>query len=161
MKVCKIHGQLNKDQIILNRLSPKGKAYYRCKVCRNNSEKNRIEKTKYITTPRKHFKNKVPDFVPSDNKPHSYTILYKFKMTSNEYYALLKKQNNVCKICKKPETQIKRKSDKIKMLSIDHCHKTGKIRGLLCFKCNSGLGQFQDSIDLLKAAIDYLKITSQ
>ncbi len=42
-------------------------------------------------------------------------------------------------------------------LSIDHCHKTGEVRGLLCSKCNSGIGLFRDKIDLLEAAIHYLK----
>ena len=41
-------------------------------------------------------------------------------------------------------------------LSIDHCHKTGKVRGLLCKHCNHGLGKFKDDVNLLKIAIDYL-----
>jgi hypothetical protein len=161
MKICKIHGQLNADQIILNRYSPKGKAYYRCKICRRDKEINRKDRTIYLYTKRKHLKNKVPKFVTHENKPHAYTILHKFKMTANHYYDLLEKQNHVCKICKKPETQIKKKSNKVKMLSVDHCHKTGKIRGLLCFKCNIGIGAFNDDIELMKSGIEYLKATNQ
>jgi hypothetical protein len=44
----------------------------------------------------------------------------------------------------------------LKELAIDHCHKTGKIRGLLCKNCNQGLGQFKDNIDLLLSAAKYL-----
>ena len=40
---------------------------------------------------------------------------------------------------------------------IDHCHKTGKVRGILCSECNTGLGKFKDSIELLQKAIEYLK----
>jgi hypothetical protein len=43
------------------------------------------------------------------------------------------------------------------MLSIDHCHNTGKVRGLLCDHCNKGLGLFKDNIDYLNKAIEYLK----
>ena len=159
MKTCKIHGVLNPDQITLNRYSPKGKPYYRCKICRRDKEIIRMDRTKYIYTKRKHIKNKLPKFVSNENKSHAYTILHRFKMTANEYYELLEKQNNVCKICKNPETQMKKKFNKVKMLSIDHCHETGFIRGLLCHQCNVGLGAFKDSIQNLECAIEYLKST--
>ncbi len=44
-----------------------------------------------------------------------------------------------------------------KNLSVDHCHKTGKARGLLCQHCNHGLGKFKDDIELMKKAINYLR----
>jgi hypothetical protein len=42
-------------------------------------------------------------------------------------------------------------------LAVDHCHTTGKIRGLLCSKCNPALGAFNDNIEILNSAIKYLK----
>lgn len=156
IKICKIHGELKEDQIILNRISPKGKRYLRCKKCRNESENNRI-KTKYLLNPRKHIKIKLPHFVTKENKSHAYTILNRFKITAIQYNEILKHQNNTCAICKNPETQKKRKSNNPRMLSIDHCHKTGKIRGLLCHQCNVGLCTFKDSIEYLESAINYLK----
>ena len=56
---------------------------------------------------------------------------------------------------------VKKKVNKVKMLSVDHCHVTGKIRGLLCHQCNVGLGAFKDSIENLECASEYLKATSQ
>jgi hypothetical protein len=63
---------------------------------------------------------------------------------------MVEAQGNKCKICGNPET-VKGRS-----LSVDHCHRTGKIRGLLCGKCNTGLGKFRDSDKILKKALDYL-----
>ena len=74
-----------------------------------------------------------------------------FGITLKQYKKMVNSQNNVCAICRKLE-KIKNKS-----LSVDHCHKTGRIRGLLCSRCNTGLGLFQDSTDNLKQAIVYLK----
>jgi len=59
-------------------------------------------------------------------------------------------QDYKCKICQKPESEL------TIALSVDHCHKTNKIRGLLCGNCNRGLGMFFDNPDLLRAATDYV-----
>ena len=64
-----------------------------------------------------------------------------------EYNALRTKQKGLCAIC--------RKSQK-KRLSVDHCHTTGRVRGLLCDRCNHGLGHFKDEIAFLQRAIKYL-----
>ncbi len=45
---------------------------------------------------------------------------------------------------------------KVKKLHVDHCHTSGKVRGLLCYNCNNGLGRFKDDIIVLKKAVDYL-----
>lgn len=80
------------------------------------------------------------------------------KISKDYFEELLIKQNNCCAICKMPEFITNGvKSQKEKMLAIDHCHKTLKIRGLLCHKCNVSLGALNDSIDTLQSAIDYLK----
>jgi hypothetical protein len=77
-----------------------------------------------------------------------YHLRDKFGMTISDYNLLLERQNGKCAIC-----------DKIPKLSlvIDHCHETGKIRGLLCQRCNMGLGYFQDNKILLEKATKYIK----
>lgn len=71
------------------------------------------------------------------------------------YRATLAKQNNVCAICAKPETtQIRNKTI---AMPVDHCHTTGKVRGLLCTQCNRALGLFGDDPAALQAAIGYLE----
>lgn len=77
--------------------------------------------------------------------------------TVDEYYRMLEEQNNHCAICEKEETRKSRTNGKICALAIDHCHKTGKIRGLLCHCCNTAIGKFKDDIELMKKAISYLE----
>lgn len=72
-----------------------------------------------------------------------------------EYLQMILDQNNCCAICHKPEMKITRQGDTTP-LCVDHCHKTGKVRALLCAKCNGMLGMVDDSVDHLRAAIDYL-----
>lgn len=80
----------------------------------------------------------------------------KYGISLEEYNALLAAQNGVCAICGKMESHI-HKSGKLKELAVDHCHKTKKVRGLLCFNCNQALGRFQDSMENLRRALAYLE----
>lgn len=64
-------------------------------------------------------------------------------------------QNGVCAICGKPETMKFR--GVVASLSIDHCHKSGSVRGLLCSSCNRGIGILGDSPERLRAAADYIE----
>lgn len=75
--------------------------------------------------------------------------LKKWNLSAEDFEILSAKQNDVCLICQKTCSSGSR-------LSIDHDHKTNKIRGLLCKHCNFGLGHFQDDINLLRKAIEYL-----
>lgn len=92
-------------------------------------------------------------------KPSNYTGLSKrdvvirnqYGITLDQYNAMLDEQDHKCAICGNEDEVEGRK------LAIDHCHTTGKVRGLLCGKCNRGLGLFYDNQDLLNNAIQYLK----
>lgn len=91
-----------------------------------------------------------PDHIRFLKKKHMYGI------TEAAYNVLLNKQNGVCAICKKPENSVHKKSARIYALSVDHCHITKRIRGLLCHRCNKGLGLFKDNVLVLLAAGCYL-----
>ena len=75
----------------------------------------------------------------------------RFGIEPAQYEALLEQQRGGCAICAAEPT-----AEKWGVLHVDHCHSTGLIRGLLCARCNVGLGQFNDSPDRLRAAADYL-----
>lgn len=72
------------------------------------------------------------------------------------YEDLMASQGGVCAICGERETSPDRRTGKPRGLFVDHCHSTGRVRGLLCMRCNMGIGQFRDRTDLLTSAIMYL-----
>ena len=79
-----------------------------------------------------------------------------YGLTFEEYNQMLESQNGVCAICGKEETDTDWRSDKVKQLAVDHNHETGKVRALLCGKCNKAIGLLKDNIQLFQATIDYL-----
>lgn len=80
-----------------------------------------------------------------------------FGIDSEEYGRMLKSQDNCCAICKIHIDCYTKNSQNNKVFAVDHDHLTGKIRGLLCCRCNRGLGYFKDKIEFLENAISYLK----
>lgn len=73
----------------------------------------------------------------------------KYGLTVADYEALFERQGGACGICREEPGESR--------LDIDHDHVTGRVRGLLCQNCNTGLGQFDDQITKLLAAVDYLQ----
>lgn len=144
----------------LNKSSYKKHRIKRIKGSKNyynkNKEKALRQRKKYYKKTKhkfKEFKKKYAEKYRQINrkklrKKQLYYILNKFyKLNIKDYNKLLKSQNYKCAICRKPETR-KNKNGKFR-LSIDHDHKTNKVRGLLCHWCNTRLGFFKDNINLL------------
>ena len=75
-----------------------------------------------------------------------------FGITLNEYNEMFEKQKGCCAICGRHQSEFKRSFD------VDHDHKTGKVRGLLCFKCNVVLGFVNDNSNILENMIGYLNV---
>lgn len=80
----------------------------------------------------------------------------KYGITIQDYEMMSMNQLNLCAICQKPETR-KVSGKQVSRLAVDHCHKTGVVRGLLCFKCNCAIGKMEDSVENLRRAIEYLE----
>lgn len=83
-------------------------------------------------------------------KKFGYTkhIKQRYSLSEQDYRKLISTQNGLCAICEKSENS---------KLHVDHCHKTNKVRGLLCGKCNRALGLMKDNIEFLGKAIEYLQ----
>ena len=75
-------------------------------------------------------------------------LWYRYGITEEDYDNLFSMQGGVCYICTNPPGKHR--------LSVDHDHKSGRIRGLLCHNCNHALGKFKDNISLLLRAVKYL-----
>ena len=76
----------------------------------------------------------------------------KYGLTAEDYNKMSADQHNVCAICQLP--------DERRRLAVDHCHQTGQVRGLLCDRCNRGIGYLRDSAEIALAAARYLARTS-
>jgi hypothetical protein len=80
----------------------------------------------------------------------TFKLKYKYGLSEERYLAILKSQDNSCATCKIPFADHK-------TTQVDHCHASGKIRGILCPPCNRALGQVADKVEILAALIDYLR----
>lgn len=79
-----------------------------------------------------------------------------FGITLEEYTRMLDFQGGVCAICGKEETRIDPRRGIVSSLAVDHDHKTGMIRGLLCYTCNMALGYLQEDPNLIQALLTYI-----
>ena len=143
---CKKHGELKIEETFIASKNP---IKYRFRYCQRIYMKKGQSKNKgkYYGTTKKIISTRNSNFKKRN------------KISPEEYEELLDGQNGLCAICNKPETKIDYRKSTVMRLSVDHCHESNKIRGLLCSKCNISLGGFCDSIVYLQSAIDYLKRT--
>lgn len=81
----------------------------------------------------------------------SFIFAKRYGIKIEDYNKILDNQNGKCAICERHVSDFNR------LLAVDHNHKTGKVRGLLCFSCNVAIGNFKDSIDILRKAVKYLE----
>ena len=107
-----------------------------CKKCRSQQQKEWRERNQ-------------AHFDESCRRRHLKT---RYGMTLEQYNEMLEEQQGKCAICDRHGQSPGNKRN----LDVDHCHKTGKIRGLLCNRCNQSMGKVKDDIDLLKKFLAYL-----
>lgn len=86
-----------------------------------------------------------------DIRVRDYHLRKAYGISTEQYNAMLLKQKGRCFLCEKTTRELK------KNFAVDHNHKTGEVRALLCSLCNTGLGAFKEDISLMEKAINYLK----
>ncbi len=160
---CKVHGNLSLDEVNVDG---------RCKICARSKSKQykKENREKYLQGKKEHYKNNY-DYYKQQHKEkyrkekEKYGALLSLKkvceargITIEDYHKMVEKQNNKCAICHQYETRKNGKGNgEVLRLSIDHCHKTNKVRGLLCHACNTAIGKFKDNTINLYRAIRYIK----
>jgi Recombination endonuclease VII len=160
MKQCKVCAQELPDEKFGNTyhtLSDGTRKAYKdstCMVCRRNKHLENPEKRAVHRKGTSNWYKNNPDKVKNQR-------LKKYGITFKDYNALREDQGYCCAICKRHEEQVEQGTalKHSHALHIDHCHTTGKIRGLLCTNCNTMLGKAKDDVSVLEAAIEYLKET--
>ncbi len=144
MKLCTTCG-INKELDAFHNYAkgPGGKAY-RCKVCDNAA--------------RKAYHERHPERTRQSHRKAN--LLNKYGLTVESYDAMWEHQAGQCKICSTEMVNIRidgESRNKSNTACVDHCHTTGRVRGLLCTTCNKALGLFKDDAQRLRTAAAYLE----
>lgn len=125
-----------------------------CKICstnyssnwyKNNTEKSLQTKKKWREV------SKQTDPLKLKLRDKESKLKCNFGITLDDYNRMFVTQNGNCGICKINQEKLKTP------LGVDHCHKTGKVRELLCSNCNTALGLLKEDINVLEATIEYIK----
>jgi len=125
----------------------------KCKYCLKEKQLNEFPKHSghrdgHAATCKQCKKIKYPPTAEQKQRAYERNIKRNYGITIDDYDAMYEKQGGLCLGCKKGNSGSR--------FHIDHCHKTGKVRGLLCGKCNAALGLVEDNIATLSNLIVYL-----
>lgn len=148
---CKDCRAVEKKEYAINnkeRMREYGKAYYQANKQKWVERDKRLREEDSEAFRQKSREAQARYRASSTNTIHLRYLKSRYGITIEQYAAMFDSQNGACAICRM-------KPDRIR-LHVDHCHKTGVVRGLLCFKCNAILGHAQDNISVLDAAKEYL-----
>lgn len=129
----------------------KHRAKGRCSKCYDAFRRGGLNSVAYNVTQRTRYKNGNG----AESMRQSY-LKATFGLSLDDFDAMVKSQNGRCAICGEAETATCH--GRVKKICIDHNHKTGRVRGLLCQRCNQMIGRGGDNVQLLKKAIVYLQI---
>lgn len=145
MKTCKRCNQIKELSEFFKNVKRKDGVSTYCKPCQLEYQRVRYN------NPESHERNKMDRNIYLKNRKDSTRKWYlktTYGLTPEQYESLYSDSNGRCYICKE---------EKEYYLHVDHNHKTGEVRGLLCNHCNRGIGMLKENIDILESAIKYIR----
>jgi hypothetical protein len=123
---------------------------FTCRKCNKNKARRNAKEKDY-------FKKYAVGYLCSDciqskteDRYHCRATRKSVKLPKGTYQQLIKKQKGMCAICETAKCSTGNR------FAVDHCHSSGKVRVLLCMNCNSAIGKFNDSVELLQKSITYI-----
>lgn len=148
-KCTRCHESKKLEEFSLRGLKYPNKRVARCKTCLASITRDNYRKHYHLIEKQKYLDNPI--------KAREDHIKRKYGISPEEYNKLAEFQQYRCAVCHQPETKINKKTGKLHSLSIDHCHTTGKVRGLLCDNCNRAEGFLKSDPELIRKLADYLE----
>jgi len=152
----RLYRQRNKEKIKANNrkyysknkenIKQKANNYYsrNKEKCNEQAKRYREENLEKVKEVQQEWYRNNPEKVKEQKLRKTYGI------SLEQYNGMYEKQNGRCAICGTHQNELKQ------MMSVDHCHETNRIRGLLCNKCNRGIGYLRDDVKIVENALKYL-----
>lgn len=129
-------------------------------VDKNRDKLNANRRADYAANPKRYNAISAQSRLRNPNTERNGHLRRNFNITLVEYNVMLEAQTGLCAICKEKETTHSHKGKEPQYLAVDHNHTTGKIRGLLCFKCNTTLHYFEKNKEVIINIENYLRSNS-
>lgn len=142
VKVCSSCG-IEKSSDSFHKRSDTGRLRSSCKDCTNRKTLFRY--------------HNIPGVKEQHRAASRRNSIKQYGLSFEDVKALLESQSGMCAICSKELVISSDMTNLSSVACVDHCHDSGKVRGILCRSCNSGIGYLKDDLDVLKSAVSYLE----
>lgn len=137
--------------------------YKRCTTCKKDKPLEAFQKRSHKMYGQTHYKSckscrsYVSYKASSPEEQLKRRLKIDYSLSIEDYQKMLSDQQGLCAICHQPETVKNSRNGSICRLSVDHCHRTGAVRGLLCQACNRALGQLREDPNIAKSLLKYIE----
>jgi len=149
--LCEFSKERRNCDGLRNYCKPCDSARHREKRAADPEKARALDRAKYAANPEPKRRSARARYAETPGKMRSYLrerdLNKKYGITTAQFDWMVAEQHHACAICRKGF---------VKTGNVDHCHQTGKVRGILCQDCNQGIGHFKDSPILATAAAAYL-----